>query len=482
MRLLLLVGLSFYWPLLTSCKLAVKAYALDEYGATVYVLVYFAAVTVLGMAITAAHRSFDRRSVSLGSPCLVIGACASLAMLPGVFLPATPAIGILLVAPSVFLGAASFALCAVGWGTVVLSPAYANCRKSLSFDIAVTFLLGYALPIFILDYAPELDASLIPETVRALSPLATCLCLFLALRDCPHPSEAKLAGDSDDATKQSLAPLFAIAAFVLVCSALIGVFSRTVEINELREGYEQRHVFTVVFALLFIASTWAASKWPQLRMAVWGAALLLVVTGMFLAVAYGESLLVAGIDILVVGRLLIWTLYWMLLVEVAKREHCGLAQLIGAFFVTARGISCILTDMLHYILPSEPVSAIGSSAFMVCAEVALLACSLVIIGLTTATDPKTQAGFGDSSPTHDDEGTKRRRACMLLAEANELTERETTILEYLSMGYTMQRIAEVQYVSQNTVRSHVKGLYRKLDCHSKQEVIELVIRRMRNDE
>ena len=43
MRLLLLIGLSFYWPLLTNCKLAIKAYALDDYGATVYTLVYFAA-------------------------------------------------------------------------------------------------------------------------------------------------------------------------------------------------------------------------------------------------------------------------------------------------------------------------------------------------------------------------------------------------------------------------------------------------------
>ena len=38
----------------------------------------------------------------------------------------------------------------------------------------------------------------------------------------------------------------------------------------------------------------------------------------------------------------------------------------------------------------------------------------------------------------------------------------------------MQRIAELQYASQNTVRPHVKRLYRKLGCHSKQEVIELV--------
>lgn len=48
------------------------------------------------------------------------------------------------------------------------------------------------------------------------------------------------------------------------------------------------------------------------------------------------------------------------------------------------------------------------------------------------------------------------------------------------MGYTMQRIAELQYISQNTVRSHTKGLYRKLGCHSKQEVIEMVSGKMKS--
>lgn len=77
---------------------------------------------------------------------------------------------------------------------------------------------------------------------------------------------------------------------------------------------------------------------------------------------------------------------------------------------------------------------------------------------------------------HPDEAERahRRTACASLAETNSLTERETGTLEYLSMGYAMQRIAELQYVSQNTVRTHVKRLYRKLGCHSKQEVIELM--------
>ena len=46
------------------------------------------------------------------------------------------------------------------------------------------------------------------------------------------------------------------------------------------------------------------------------------------------------------------------------------------------------------------------------------------------------------------------------------------------MGYTVARIAQERGVTENTVRTHTKGLYRKLDVHSKQEVIELVAARM----
>lgn len=98
---------------------------------------------------------------------------------------------------------------------------------------------------------------------------------------------------------------------------------------------------------------------------------MLVVSGMFLAVVYGESPLVAGIDILVVGRLLIWTLYWMLLVEVTTRNRRSLARLMAGFFLALRGISCVFTNLLHYMLPAGPVFAIGSYTFMVRAEIAL---------------------------------------------------------------------------------------------------------------
>ncbi|WP_294379871.1 LuxR C-terminal-related transcriptional regulator [uncultured Senegalimassilia sp.] len=41
-------------------------------------------------------------------------------------------------------------------------------------------------------------------------------------------------------------------------------------------------------------------------------------------------------------------------------------------------------------------------------------------------------------------------------------------------GRTKSYIAETLYLTENTVRSHAKRLYTKLDVHSKQELMDLV--------
>lgn len=60
-----------------------------------------------------------------------------------------------------------------------------------------------------------------------------------------------------------------------------------------------------------------------------------------------------------------------------------------------------------------------------------------------------------------------------LSQLYHLTAKETEILELLLRGNTVPGTAEKLVVSENTVRSHWKRIYTKLDVHKKQEVIEL---------
>ncbi len=52
-----------------------------------------------------------------------------------------------------------------------------------------------------------------------------------------------------------------------------------------------------------------------------------------------------------------------------------------------------------------------------------------------------------------------------------LTPREWEILELLAQGYTNQQIAESLFVSLNTVRTHIRHIYRKLQVRNRAEAV-----------
>lgn len=64
--------------------------------------------------------------------------------------------------------------------------------------------------------------------------------------------------------------------------------------------------------------------------------------------------------------------------------------------------------------------------------------------------------------------------CERVARRYQLTPREADVLALLARGRTSPIIQEKLVVSQNTVRTHVRHIYAKLDVHSQQELINLV--------
>ena len=57
-------------------------------------------------------------------------------------------------------------------------------------------------------------------------------------------------------------------------------------------------------------------------------------------------------------------------------------------------------------------------------------------------------------------------------ESTPLTRRETEILEQIASGKSRKRIAEELYIDLETVKSHIKNIYHKLDVHSKADAIK----------
>jgi DNA-binding NarL/FixJ family response regulator len=58
-------------------------------------------------------------------------------------------------------------------------------------------------------------------------------------------------------------------------------------------------------------------------------------------------------------------------------------------------------------------------------------------------------------------------------ESSPLTRRETEILEQIATGKSRKRIADELFIDLETVKSHIKNIYNKLDVHSKADAIKL---------
>lgn len=76
-----------------------------------------------------------------------------------------------------------------------------------------------------------------------------------------------------------------------------------------------------------------------------------------------------------------------------------------------------------------------------------------------------------TSPTTEDPFTRK---CTIIANDYGLTPRETEVLEHLARGKSIPATATAMLLSKDTIKSHVKGIYAKLDIHKRQELITLV--------
>ena len=87
-------------------------------------------------------------------------------------------------------------------------------------------------------------------------------------------------------------------------------------------------------------------------------------------------------------------------------------------------------------------------------------------------EPSLSAPPAGRAPA-DEEESRRHATVLRLSEEHGLSARETEILEYLSKGRSQPYIRDELVLSKNTVATHVKHIYQKLDVHSRQELLDL---------
>ena len=145
------------------------------------------------------------------------------------------------------------------------------------------------------------------------------------------------------------------------------------------------------------------------------------------------------------------------------------------------GVFAIIIGLLS---TKKPLNLVMSIASVVVVVLYALCMALVFFSRDrkrrraeeASADAPNESAVGTDSVSVPEIDSTLDACCASVAREGGLTEREAEILAYLARGRTKAYIADALFVTENTVRSHVRNIYSKLDVHTRQELLDLLER------
>lgn len=225
---------------------------------------------------------------------------------------------------------------------------------------------------------------------------------------------------------------------------------------------------TILFAFCAFTCWWVFVRRRRLDITVvWRFTYVLMALALFMLVAFGMAQFIQAFTgaAVVVAKMFLW-------LGLANVAHHGSFK---PFMVFCPG-------MLLYSLPDwlgrSAASFLGLESLNPAIASFMLVVTVVMVAFfLPSRSPDVQLLLSDlNGDGHRaiGEGDGIDERCRAVGERCGLSPREIEIMQYLCKGRSRPYIAETLYLSENTVRTHSRRIYGKLDVHNKQELLDLV--------
>lgn len=355
----------------------------------------------------------------------------------------------------------------LGWLYVCWNELYGMVRIR---DVAISTMVSLALSALIFSVLSNVPFAL--RTICfVLLPFAILPLFSLArnLQTAPRP-KPHFMGFHDG---KSVARLGRLAIMLMLYAVLLGavhvlsvkspVASDEVALNSLYLG------LIVALSLALVVVVAVRGSVVSVK-AFWIAVIFSICISLSLAMAYKEMLQV----VLVVFAAIRYVLFGFINVKLVDIAHHSRVPLYVVFAI-GYGIielGIVLGVMMTLCLMNDLGFGLDTVATMLLAMLAMGA--FIVAGGSSLSDVLV-----GSEPESDEQHTAQEstydamvRGCQRLRAQYGLTERESEVVLLVAQGYTQSYCAEALVVSLNTIRSHMKHIYTKLDIHSKDELLE----------
>lgn len=369
--------------------------------------------------------------------------------------------------------AAVYVALPAAWGILLLKTAASSPKRLLlvaATSYAASFLVGY------LSYAPAPWSLIRPVGAPAISGAAWLCCRMMAERGtgCPVTAPAKSLPLRKDAA--SIRGLYVLVLVIFLVSSVATGF-----INSGTASYAPsmntfvRDTLNIAATLAIIALIAASKSLERVHFTLVVVLVVLLFSGIFLATLFRQSWFTVGIGLMQTSKSCVSLLLLMLvMLEGSERGAATAVRSLLLKFVVPTLASTFISYLVVPLI-AEGLGLVYSDfwgvlslllGFALGAFLFVFLSSLVIRYL-----PSMASGTAEAHSGPEDAPGPDATACAM-REAYGLTEREAEVLALLLRGNTYKKIAALMYVSDSTVQSHAKSIYRKVDVHTKQELVD----------
>jgi DNA-binding CsgD family transcriptional regulator len=172
------------------------------------------------------------------------------------------------------------------------------------------------------------------------------------------------------------------------------------------------------------------------------------------------------------GLMTVSIILWCMLAATTRQTHLAARVVFGACLALIIGAR-LSGKVLGFVFETHLTQSFLSLAAVALVSIYLLSMvSLVLLKGQRLTRGHEAEGEGLRVVTWGED--RYRERCGHIAHAADFTPRELEVLLLLGQGRSIANISSSLFVSENTAKSHIRSIYRKLGVHSKQELIDLV--------
>ena len=476
------IGLSFLWPYYQRAFYRVTLFNhLGEQGTVAYGL--FLGLLLIGCAIAALK--YQGVEALLCRQPVILLAAAVLSAASGIFLTGrVVAVGegdVALSAAAVIGYAVSLAVVSAGQVVVLMRLVYAKGLFQATAVLAASAMAAKLLSPT--SASPDSVFGLVPVAGVFIAGVSAVLALAVSKLNDEAPVSYERIG-SASYLRSWLIPLAAY--FVLsVSHALRYAFDLTNEVSSVAgeivpaaPSYASTLQFVLFSGILAVAAVHSArSCVPSWNRAAFWVGALGVAIGLLIApvLASFASTAETSPDVTVDSGCMILLLGVCILL-LTYQNRLSPIQTFGVLLCGAT----VIEKIVAYILCPVVLAALGETATnwaplaILISQVAALV--MLLLFLVRLCQGNVLALLFPETVSRDvaDAADDRRATCAAIGARDGLSEREVDVLYYLSCGYSAKKTGETLFISERTVQTHTRNIYRKLMVHNRQAVIDLV--------